>query len=90
MRRVATWVVACLLVAGCSAMFADEAGLFDWARVNVGAVSHAAFVNKGKAVVVGTASGVLASLSTKTGDVSWRKVLSEGKRGPVPFVVPWL
>jgi hypothetical protein len=71
-------LLAILGVAGVSAMFQDEAGLYDWVKENVGPVRHAAFASKGKAAVVATEIGVLASLAVKSGAINWRRVLSEG------------
>ncbi len=69
-------------------LFADEAGLFDWTRTNVGPVALAAFAGKGKSgAVVATQAGVLASLGLKDGAVAWRHVLVEGacvRPRPVP------
>lgn len=70
--------LAALTLTLTSAMFQDEAGMFDWARTNVGHVTHASFSSKGKAVVVATDGGVIAALFTKDGGVGWRHVLADG------------
>ena len=65
---------ACL----CTAMYVDEAGVFDWKRENVGVPSFTSYSPNGKALFVATQAGVLAAISTKSGNVNWRRVLSEG------------
>ena len=76
-------VRACLLAASawaCGAMYADEMGVFDWAKENIGQPSAAAFSPGGKVVFVASAgSGTLAGVQAKTGVLAWRRVLPEGE-----------
>eukprot|EP00457_Paulinella_chromatophora_P000844 gb/GEZN01000844.1/.p1 GENE.gb/GEZN01000844.1/~~gb/GEZN01000844.1/.p1 ORF type:complete len:1049 (-),score=205.00 gb/GEZN01000844.1/:433-3579(-) len=65
-----------LLLLGCVwAMFEEQAGDIDWTLEHVGEVQHAVFNQPNRRVVVGTASNVVAALSTKTGEVLWRQPL---------------
>jgi hypothetical protein len=65
---------ACL----CTAMYVDEAGVFDWKWENVGVPLFTSYSPNGKALFVATQVGVLAAISMKTGGVNWRRVLAEG------------
>eukprot|EP00808_Paulinella_micropora_P010476 g38498.t1 len=65
---------ACLLLPSL-AMFEEQAGEIDWTREQVGVPEYAVFNHQSRRVCVGTASSVLAALSTKTGELLWRQVL---------------
>ena len=73
---VATATVSSL-VPGAAAIYADEVGVRDWTIENVGAPVAVAFA--GRTTFVGTNAGAVASLSSRTGKLSWRKELPEAR-----------
>ncbi|KJE95619.1 hypothetical protein CAOG_06052 [Capsaspora owczarzaki ATCC 30864] len=81
-----------LLVAPASAIYEDQAGLFDWRFQAVGAVKFAILGGESAAasssssstashyrgwVFVATESNAVAALSSASGDIVWRQVFSE-------------
>eukprot|EP00644_Phytophthora_capsici_P001787 jgi/Phyca11/526931/estExt2_fgenesh1_pm.C_PHYCAscaffold_140064 len=86
-------LLAALCVAVANALYADQAGEFDWSAQNVGRVQAVAFggsVSRGphsvasrgttRAVYVASdeSSRALARLDSKTGEIQWRRVFTEG------------
>lgn len=71
-----------LLLQPAAAIYADQAGQYDWLQQHVGAVSLARFAagggSGGSLVVASAASGTLASLAPADGSIRWRRVLSDG------------
>lgn len=72
-----------LLLQPAAAIYADQAGQYDWLQQHVGAVSLARFAGGAGGgsptlVAASAASGTLAALATSDGSLLWRRVLSEG------------
>jgi ER membrane protein complex subunit 1 len=60
-----------------SFLFADQAGLLDWTRENVGIARYV--VQQGRFAVLATESGVLTRIKSRTGVIQWRRVLPQGE-----------
>lgn len=81
-RCAAAITLATLLLAACAgpaqAIYADQAGQYDWLQQHVGRVSLAAFAAKPRArLFVASRAGAVAALSLKDGSLLWRRVLAE-------------
>eukprot|EP00903_Cladosiphon_okamuranus_P020118 g18474.t1 len=74
-RRTLAVAVAGLLAQGATGLYADEVGKLDWHRQNLGRFESAAFDGRGGVTVVGEAS-TIASVNSRTGELTWRQVLS--------------
>lgn len=80
----ATTLAFLLLLAACAgpatAIFADQAGQYDWLQQHVGRVNLAALAAKPRPrlFVASQAAGTVAALSPKDGSLLWRRVLAEG------------
>jgi hypothetical protein len=72
-------VLIALAVSGCTALFAEQAGVEDWYHASIGRVTGAAFHTKRRTAFVVTDSSVLASIKLGSGAISWRQVLPEGE-----------
>jgi outer membrane protein assembly factor BamB len=64
------------LLFSASALFLDEAGVTDWSRSGLGAFKDATF--QARRLYVTTELGVLAALSTRSGQIAWRRVYADG------------
>jgi hypothetical protein len=80
MRRVLLPALVALLSV-VSALFEDQAGKIDWARENIGGVTHALFQVHGasRLAIVATSEGVLAGLDLRSGTTQWRQLLHPGE-----------
>ncbi|KAL4426508.1 hypothetical protein ABPG77_008366 [Micractinium sp. CCAP 211/92] len=81
-RCAAAITLATLLLAACAgpaqAIYADQAGQYDWLQQHVGRVSLAAFAAKPRArLFVASRAGAVAALFLKDGSLLWRRVLAE-------------
>lgn len=81
--RLAVGVAACLLAllgpAVTTALYADQAGVVDWAVQRLGAPLAGVAWADAKSAYVASNEGVLASLSTRSNEIAWRRVLDEGE-----------
>lgn len=83
-RTAATLLGALLLLATCplrtAALYADQAGRYDWLQQHVGRVSAARLASgpRPALLVASSAAGTLAALDPTDGSLRWRKVLAEG------------
>jgi outer membrane protein assembly factor BamB len=93
MARMLLLLAAALCLAVTHALYADQAGEFDWSAQNVGRAQAVAFggsvsrgphsvVSRGATRAVYVASDAqsraLARLDAKTGEIQWRRVFPEG------------
>lgn len=69
--RLPALLLALALAEGAAALHADQKGAHDWSRAYVGSPLVYAQVTRSKALVV-TASGTVAGLHLRSGDVRWR------------------
>ncbi|XP_070498350.1 ER membrane protein complex subunit 1 isoform X2 [Chironomus tepperi] len=72
----------------CSALYEDQIGKFDWRKKFVGTVKFGYFdaQNADKSIVA-TDENVLAAISSKNGDILWRKVFeTDNTRGEIKFL----
>lgn len=70
--RVAS-LVLCLLATPAAAIYEDQVGTYDWYKQYVGRPVAAAFLPGKERVFVSTSQHLLASLSTQSGSVVWRR-----------------
>ncbi|RUS77416.1 hypothetical protein EGW08_014819, partial [Elysia chlorotica] len=72
---------------GCSyALFADQAGLFDWKQDYVGKIKFLHWEqlpSAGKKVLLASEKNVIASINAHDGSIVWRKIFESDKRGRI-------
>ncbi|XP_042220933.1 ER membrane protein complex subunit 1-like [Homarus americanus] len=71
-------------------LYEDQIGKFDWVQQYVGVVEHAVFDESStpaRRIIVSTAQNVLAALSLKNGDITWRHVLETSDSGKIDILV---
>ncbi|CAD5117833.1 DgyrCDS6579 [Dimorphilus gyrociliatus] len=64
-------------------LYEDQVGKFDWRQQYIGKVQFAAFNQAGqfgKKVIVGSEENVIAALTVKNGELSWRQILENDDR----------
>jgi hypothetical protein len=66
-------LVLCLLATPAAAIYEDQVGTYDWYKQYVGRPVAAAFLPGKERVFVSTSQHLLASLSTQSGSVVWRR-----------------
>ncbi|KAG5679078.1 hypothetical protein PVAND_008673 [Polypedilum vanderplanki] len=85
---VVIFVILNLIISQCNALYEDQIGLFDWRKKFVGKIKFGHFdaTNADKAIIA-TDENVLAAISSKNGDILWRKVFEkENTRGEIKFL----
>ena len=82
LQRVVLLTTTALCLAQCNALYADQAGEFDWSTENVGRVHAVIFGGSEFQDALYVASDdnarALARLDSKTGEIQWRRVFPEG------------
>ncbi|KAH3823998.1 hypothetical protein DPMN_125826 [Dreissena polymorpha] len=73
-------------------LYEDQVGKFDWRKQYVGQVRKLYWETErsatgGKRLYVCTDRSVIAAINTSDGDLAWRKVFEEGRRGDVDDLV---
>ncbi|CRL03016.1 CLUMA_CG016197, isoform A [Clunio marinus] len=87
-NKLASFLIICLVFASVNALFEDQIGKFDWRQRYIGKIKFAQFdpVTADRAFVV-TEENVLATLSSRNGDILWRRILeTDESRGLVRFL----
>ncbi|XP_052284794.1 ER membrane protein complex subunit 1-like isoform X1 [Dreissena polymorpha] len=77
---------------GVLSLYEDQVGKFDWRKQYVGQVRKLYWETErsatgGKRLYVCTDRSVIAAINTSDGDLAWRKVFEEGRRGDVDDLV---
>lgn len=85
---ISTFLVLGLIVSLSSALYEDQIGKFDWRQKFIGKIKFGYFdaTNADKSIVA-TDENVLAAISSKNGDILWRKVFEkDNSRGEIKFL----
>ncbi|KAL7051439.1 hypothetical protein ACKWTF_004466 [Chironomus riparius] len=81
-------IILSVVTSLCSALYEDQIGKFDWRKKFVGTIKFGYFdaQNADKSIVA-TDENVLAAISSKNGDILWRKVFeTDNTRGEIKFL----
>lgn len=83
-RILAVLAVLTQLAAG---LYEDQIGKFDWRQHYVGKLQFGGFDSSSlDRIIVATESNVLAAISAKTGEITWRQVLEKSPRGDIKLL----
>lgn len=69
-------------------LYEDQIGKFDWRQRFIGKLKFSVLDSKSnvKKIFVATEENVVAALSMKTGELTWRQVLEKGPQGEIKFM----